>query len=114
MILAGLSPAVSMRASRILGQILQGARSGIAILDNLEILFSMDLKLDPLRLLQGLSRSRTIVAAWPGFFDGDTLRYGEPSHPEYRRETKPDVIIVTCGSSDQPVESQSVLRETQA
>ena len=36
------------------------------LLDHLEILFDPALEQDPLRLLQGVSRDRTVVAAWPG------------------------------------------------
>jgi len=104
----------ALRTSRIVGEIVEGAEGETVILDNLEILFSADLQLDPLRLLQGLSRNRTVVAAWPGTIDADTLLYGEPGHPEYRRETKPEAIIVSCGNADQPAESENALAERQA
>lgn len=104
----------ALRTSRIVGEIVEAAKADTAILDNLEILFSADLKLDPLRLLQSLSRNRTIIAAWPGTMEGDTLLYGEPGHPEYRRETDIEAIIVPCGNAHQSSESQSALAEHQA
>lgn len=67
------------------------------MLDNLEILFAVDLALDPLRLLQQLSRHRVIVAAWPGGYDGQTLTYAAPGHPEARRYVHPDARIVPAG-----------------
>lgn len=36
------------------------------VLDNIEILFDQRLKQDPLRLLQLMSRNRSVVAAWNG------------------------------------------------
>ncbi|MFO1422693.1 MAG: BREX-3 system P-loop-containing protein BrxF [Candidatus Competibacteraceae bacterium] len=72
------------------------AAEGI-VLDNLEILFAVDLALDPLRLLQQLSRHRVIVAAWPGGYDGQTLTYAAPGHPEARRYVHPDARIVPAG-----------------
>ena len=36
------------------------------LLDNMEVIFDVGLKQDPLRLLQGLSRNKTVVAAWNG------------------------------------------------
>jgi DNA polymerase III delta prime subunit len=104
----------ALRADRIVGEIVQEAEADTVILDNIEILFTVGLKLDPLRLLQGLSRNRTIIAAWPGSIEGDTLLYGESGHPEYRRETRIEAIIVSCGNADQLSESQSALAESQA
>ena len=52
--------------------------SEVVLLDNIELLFATELAQDPLRLLQSLSRNRTIVAAWPGNFDGGALTYAEP------------------------------------
>ena len=36
----------------------------VALLDNIEFLFDVSLQQDPLRLLQYLSRRRTVVVAW--------------------------------------------------
>ena len=69
----------------ILDEIVREERSDVVLLDNIELLFAVELAQDPLRLLQSLSRNRTIVAAWPGTFDGKTLTYAEPGHPEARR-----------------------------
>ena len=71
---------------------------GNVLLDNTELLFAADLKLDPLRLLQDLSRHRTIVAAWTGVFANGTLRYAAPGHPEYRSYTVDDLLIVPAGT----------------
>ena len=93
--------------------------SNLLLLDNLEILFDVKLKHDPLRLLQGLSHNKTIVAAWPGSvidFHGlchmtekddarrvthdarRYLTYAVPDHPEYRRDPIRDLIIVFASS----------------
>ena len=56
-----------------------------ALLDNIEIIFDPVLMQDPLALLQGLSRHRVVVAAWPGAVADGWLTYAEPSHPEHRR-----------------------------
>lgn len=55
------------------------------LLDNIEIIFDPVLRQDPLALLQGLSRQRVVVAAWPGAVADGWLTYAEPSHPEHRR-----------------------------
>lgn len=64
-------------------------------LDNIEILFDAGLKQDPLRLLQSLSRNRTVAASWNGGFDNGKLTYAEPGHCEYRSYDSPDALIVT-------------------
>jgi hypothetical protein len=67
------------------------------LLDNTEILFDPVLQQDPLRLLQQVSRNRTIVAAWNGKFEGGTLIYAEPDHPEYRKYYEVDALICSLG-----------------
>ena len=56
----------------------------VVLLDNLEVLFERTLEQDPLRLLKGLSRYRTVVAAWNGTIEDGSLIYGDHGHPEYR------------------------------
>jgi hypothetical protein len=83
----------SLRLPGILGQIVGKAPSPV-VLDNLEILFDKDLKQDPLRLLQGLSRNHAVVASWNGKSSDGRLSYAEPGHPEYRRYDAVDALIV--------------------
>jgi DNA polymerase III delta prime subunit len=83
----------SLRAASILDQIVDKAGSPV-LLDNLEILFDTELKQDPLRLLQGISRNRSVVASWSGIIDSGRLLYAEPGHPEYRCYEQVDVLIV--------------------
>jgi hypothetical protein len=65
------------------------------LLDNIEIIFDNNLKQDPLRLLQGLSRSKTIVASWNGKIVDNSLTYASPDHPEYRRYPIGDFLLVS-------------------
>jgi hypothetical protein len=83
----------SLRAASILDQIVDKAGSPV-VLDNLEILFDRELKQDPLRLLQGISRNRPVVASWNGIIDSGRLMYAEPGHPEYRCYEQVDALIV--------------------
>lgn len=66
----------------------------LLILDHTEILFEPTLYLDPLRLLQQISRNRTVLATWSGRFESDQLYYAELGHPEYRRYSRPDAVII--------------------
>jgi hypothetical protein len=92
----------AVRAAGILDDILRDENSNVVLLDNIELLFAPELAQDPLKLLQSLSRNRTIVAAWPGNFDGAALTYAEPGHPEARRYPTPQAVIVSAGEADRP------------
>ena len=69
--------------------------NGIVLLDNIEVLFDISLKQDPLRLLQRLSRNKTIVAAWNGTIVEDSLIYAISTHPEYKRYPIQDFLVVS-------------------
>lgn len=84
----------SLRLPAILDQIADKAGKPV-VLDNLEILFDKDLKQDPLRLLQGISRNRSIMASWNGISIGGRLLYAEAGHPEYRSYDMVDALIVS-------------------
>ncbi len=84
----------ALRLPRLLGHAAKEHGSDVLILDNIEVLFSPELKQDPLRLLQGLARNRTVISAWAGVYEGDSLTYADPTHPEFRRYHKPGIVIV--------------------
>lgn len=84
----------SLRLPGILDHVVENTCSPV-LLDHLEILFDQDLKQDPLRLLQGLSRNRAVVASWNGTLTGGKLVYAAPDHPEYRRYDAVDLLIVS-------------------
>lgn len=56
----------AFQLTRILEEIILAAGSPVVSLDNIELLFAPALKQDPLRVLQSLARSHTLVAAWQG------------------------------------------------
>ena len=83
----------ALNLPEILGQIIDKSDSTV-VLDNLEILFDKNLKQDPLRLLQGVSRNRSVIASWNGTASGSKLMYAETGHPEYRNYDLVDTLIV--------------------
>ena len=50
----------------LLREIVDQNAGKMTLLDNIELLFDVGLKQDPLRLLQGLSRNKTVVVSWNG------------------------------------------------
>lgn len=85
----------SLRLPRLLAEIASTHPANIILLDNIEVLFDVSLEQDPLRLLQSLSRNKTVVAAWSGFIDGEHLFYATPDHREYRRYPVRDLLLVS-------------------
>ena len=78
----------------LLSNILDSFPGDVALLDNVELLFDVSLKQDPLRLFQGLSRNRTVVAAFSGSVEGGHIVYAAPDHPEYKRYPIKDFLVV--------------------
>jgi len=85
----------ALRLPHLLQEIVGKSTGEIILLDNIEILFDVGLKQDPLRLLQGLSRNKTVVVAWNGTIVKDYLTYAAPAHPEYRRYPKRDLLVAS-------------------
>lgn len=83
----------ALQLPRVLEEVV-GRDDLLVLLDNIEILFDVTLEQDPLRLLQGVSRNRTVVAAWNGTLENGYLSYATPEHPEYRRYPRCDLVVV--------------------
>ena len=84
-----------LRLPLLVDEIIGQTGDQVVLIDNLEILFEVSLKQDPLRLLQQISRNRTVVATWNGTMAGGYLTYAAPNHPEYRRYPAHDLLAVT-------------------
>ncbi len=89
-----------LRVQQLLEDIIGNTDSTVVLLNNIEILFDVSLKLDPLRCLQRLARNRIIVVVWKGSFENNYLIYAEPDHPEYRRYQKSDFLVVSPGKAE--------------
>lgn len=101
-----------VRVQRILFELIEGQDKDTVLLDNIELLFGTELKLDPLRVLQQLARNRTIVTAWPGQLESGSLTYAEPGHPEARRYNKPEASMVLAAEIEAPAAQGSTLSAT--
>lgn len=84
----------TLRLPRLLAEIVEASAADTILLDNIEVLFDVLLEHDPLRLLQGISRNKTVVAAWSGSIDGAYMVYATPEHPEYKRYPVRDFLVV--------------------
>jgi hypothetical protein len=82
----------------LLEEIASEEKAELLILDNTEILFNPALKQDPLRLLLGISRNRTVLASWLGQIVDGHLIYAEAGHPEFRRYSMDGLLAVSLGA----------------
>jgi hypothetical protein len=89
----------SLQVPKIIEEIVNGSKSDIVLLDNIEILFDATLKQDPLRLLQGLSRNKALVVAWNGTSNSTHFSYASPEHAEFKRYPIRDLILIRPGHS---------------
>jgi hypothetical protein len=92
------------RALDTIRALLDELDSDVACLDNIELLFGPSLQLDPLGLLQSLSRQKTLVAVWHGGTTGkgDSLRliHAQPSHPEYRDYSARGLVLLSVPAEE--------------
>lgn len=71
-----------------------GKGQSTVLLDNIELLFSPELQVDPLHILENIGRTQPVVVSWPGSSANGALTYAEPGHPEYRIYREFDSYIV--------------------
>lgn len=68
----------TLQVERLLRDAVRQAPGDTVFLDNTEVLFAVSLRQDPLRLLQGVSRNKTVVASWSGCIEAGQLSYAVP------------------------------------
>jgi hypothetical protein len=85
----------SLSLPKIMEDIVGSFDKEVVLLDNIEVLFDVNLKQDPLKLLQNLSRNRTIVGTWNGTIEKNNLIYAVPDHPEYRKYPIKDILYIS-------------------
>lgn len=84
-----------LRADQLLAEIVAQSGNSLVLLDNIEILFEVSLKLNPMALLKKISRNRPVIASWSGSVDGIRLIYAQQGHPEYGIYDLEDIIVIS-------------------
>lgn len=84
----------TLQTPKLLEEIVASTQNQTVALDNCEVLFDVNLKQDPLRLFQNISRNKTIISSWNGSVDKEYLFYAEPGHPEYLRSSAQGIRII--------------------
>ena len=85
-----------IRVPMLLGGVVAKTEGTVVLLDNVELLFDTALRQEPLRLLQRLSRRRTVVATWNGSMEDGHIVYAVPNHPEYRHYPVDGVLVTNA------------------
>jgi hypothetical protein len=93
----------SLKVVSIMDDIFDEHQSGSQpiLLDNIELLFSVELQIEPLHILESCGKTRSLVAAWPGELHNGTLIYAEPGHHEYKTYRTFDSFIITIEEGKQ-------------
>lgn len=75
----------SLEAANLMRELAnERSRNSMLLLDNIELLFDRQLRLDPLDMLKRQAQARPVVAAWPGALHDGRLIYAHMGHPEYQ------------------------------
>ena len=88
----------SRAAERAAYTALDQSGPGPIICVDIDLLFEPGLQIDPLLLFRQASRTKHLVVAWPGSFNGLVLSYAVPEHGHYRTWQNPGVHIVPLGT----------------
>jgi hypothetical protein len=75
----------ALQLPRLRSETVNAGQNHLILLEDIELLLDVSLEQDPLRLLKGLSRNKTLVEAWKGSVGNGYLIYSRPDHPEYKR-----------------------------
>ena len=86
-----------LQAPEITAKLLDDLEAPIIAVDNTEIIFDPSLMLNPLGLLQNLSRTRLLVWSWNGALEDGHVTYATPGHPEYQRMPVSGITLIVLG-----------------
>ncbi len=84
----------SRAVGTLITDIIKAKDSEILAIIGYELLFLPELKQDPIRLFEELSKERTVVVFWKGKYENGILTHAEPWHREYREYSNIDAEII--------------------
>ncbi len=84
-----------LKTSEIISELIDAQEAPQLAVDNTEIIFDPSLMLNPLGLLQSLSRNRFLIWSWNGEVENGHVTYAYPGHPEYRRIPTTEITLIT-------------------
>lgn len=85
--------------SKQLADILRPRTKGAWLIDNIELLFSRELRLSVVDRLRSIAQQAPLVVAWPGESESSGLIYGARSHPDYREYSLDSAVVVDLNNN---------------
>lgn len=83
-----------LKASDIIADLLNVQEVSRLAVDNTEIIFDPSLMLNPLGLLENISRVRLLIWSWNGSIEDGHITYAYPGHPEYHRISAAEMTLI--------------------
>jgi hypothetical protein len=84
-----------LQVGEILNKWMEEYEEASFCLGDMEILFDKQLQQHPIRLLENISKRFKLIVCWPGQYDGKSLTYAIPAHPEYFTCSDFEGIVIT-------------------
>lgn len=74
-----------LKTCEIISELIDAQDASRIAIDNTEVIFDPSLMVNPLGLLQSLSRTCLLIWSWNGEIENGYVTYAYPGHPEYQR-----------------------------
>lgn len=71
--------------------IIRSVSGEFLVLDNIELIFSKHLQIDPLGTLKNIAKYRKTIVAWPGSIKHGQLIFAEPAHEDYVKYSRDEL-----------------------
>jgi len=84
-----------LKACEIVSELIDAQDAPRLAIDNTEIIFDPSLMINPLGMLQGLSRTRLLIWSWNGEVEDGHVTYAYRGHPEHQRIPTSELTLIT-------------------
>jgi ABC-type dipeptide/oligopeptide/nickel transport system ATPase component len=84
-----------LKTCEIVSELIDAQDAPRLAIDNTEIIFDPSLMLNPLGLLQSLSRTRLLIWSWNGEVENGHVTYAYPGHTERQRIPTSEITLIT-------------------
>jgi hypothetical protein len=83
-----------LKTADVIADMIQETHADRVLVDNTDIVFDSNLRLNVSGLLTALSRNTLLVWAWQGVLDSGAAIHGTKGHPEYRALPTTDLTVI--------------------
>src|SRR5207247_118914 len=83
---------------------IEAALQGSHVFLDCEVLFDVQLRVNPIQLFRRLARRHPFFLHWPGEIRGNTFSYSRPGRPDHYEENVQDAMVLRSNKSAFPDE----------